>query len=117
MFADDSGPWSVVTREDVNVIGDIDSGADLANPSPMESQDVTTSSTSGWGMQLVDDSGDNSDVDSSPESKWVNKLVRKRGKSGWCGPVVRVQGDMAEVLWHGNQEPSLVPLTELEEMA
>lgn len=113
----DSGPWSVVTGEDVDVIGDIGSEADLANPSPLGSQDVITSNTSDWGMQPVDDSGDNSDVDSSLASKWVDKLVRKRGKLGWCGPVVRVQGDMAEVLWHGNQEPSLVPLAELEEMA
>lgn len=112
----DSGPWSDVTGEDVNVIGDVGSKTDLRNLSPTEGQDVTAPKTSGWGLQPVDDNSDNSDVDNDPESKWVNKLVRKHGKSGWFGPVVRVRDDMAEVLWHGDQQPSLVPLAELEEV-
>lgn len=113
----DTGTQSVVTEEDANVIGDVGDGSALGNLSPVEGQDVTAPKTSGWGLQPVDDSSDNGDVNNGLESTWVNKLVSKRGKSGWRGSVVRVRDDMAEVLWHGNQQPSLVPLAELEEVA
>ncbi|PZO33521.1 MAG: hypothetical protein DCF17_21815, partial [Shackletoniella antarctica] len=49
-------------------------------------------------------------VDVSP-----GRAVKKRGVRGWQGPIVAIERDQwAWVLWGGDKDPSLVPLSELE---
>jgi hypothetical protein len=49
-------------------------------------------------------------VDVSP-----GKVVKRRGVRGWRGPIVAIERDQwAWVLWGGDKDPSLVPLSELE---
>lgn len=105
-----------VTQEAVNVTGD-DSDPTQPLTSPQPDPNVTGQGAATWGFSQTGDNSDKRDETEALLSRWLNKTVRKRGKVGWRGQVKAVQDTMAEVLWHGDQQPSLVPLADLEEVA
>jgi len=68
-------------------------------------------------FQQDSDNGDMSDKKHVSSSISVGKKVKKRGNVGWFGIVKSVQGELAEVLWKGDQYPASVEIDELEEIA
>jgi len=43
----------------------------------------------------------------------VGSTVGKKGKHGWIGQVLQLDGDTAEVLWTGERYPTRIPVSEL----
>jgi len=43
----------------------------------------------------------------------VGSTVKKKGKLGWVGKVLKLEGDSAEVLWTLEKHPTSIPVSEL----
>jgi hypothetical protein len=115
IVGDNDAPANV-TQKAANVTGD-DSDPNQPLTSPNPAPNVTGQGATTWGFSQTGDNSDKSDETEALLSKWLHKTVKKRGKVGWRGQVKAVQDTMAEVLWHGDQQPSFVPLADLEEVA